>query len=158
MVRGCTRLTARSSVSATNEAARLRYEDRQSQKIWHTVLRQTLHRYHAIVTSNRQELSRRCRPSPGTVVAGEGAFRGGEAEFGRLPRSDWQAAAFSAFLPLCLEDSRAPPQPISAPIPPLCSSFSIELLLHTLLPYRQIVFQPALTYTPLELSSRLTPT
>jgi hypothetical protein len=68
------------------------------------------------------------------VVAREGALRGGEAEFGRLPRSDWRTVAFSAFLPLCLEDSRAPPPHISAPIPPLALRPSIELLSYTLPP------------------------
>jgi hypothetical protein len=91
--------------------------------------RKTLQSCHAIAGLHKQEHNRCCRrPWPDAVVAGEGALGGGEAGFGRLPRSDWQATAFSAFLPLCLEDSRAPPQPISTPIPPLGPLLSIELL------------------------------
>jgi len=76
---------------------------------------------------NREAATQSCLPP---FVSRGGCYGrragGGEGDSGRQPRADWVVVAFFAFLPLCLEDSRAPPQPISAPIPPL----------HPILPHR----------------------
>jgi hypothetical protein len=142
MPRGWTRLTARGAAWAPRAKLQEPHLAAGSRDRGVPQSMQSTYRLCSSVTQSEQTTTGRehCRrrPSPAAVVAGEGALSGGEAEFGRLPRADWQATAFSAFLPLCLEDSRAPPPPISAPIPLLALRLSIELLFYSLPLHRQV--------------------